>query len=337
MNKIVIDWKEYFDNTCKGEDMWGHYKTPNGSIYVVVDGASNHDGAKTGEDVIRLVHEMLRQESKNLHRSNDLRDLIHSINAESTKVNEGAYAAIAGILSRENNLYAFGAGDVSIIAKKVNEQLIQVLPLDLTMQEEEAEKRAKSEIGQTVNNIKITDENYTQRIKQYMNHGLSNAIGLGDGFILHDKYFDAKAGTAIVIASDGVTDPFMNPQSEAGKILQADAEKLYEVFSSSRYAEEAVVALENMIWETRVSQKKKIKPDDRTALFLYLSYVEDMDKKNKSINSMSNKQLVTELVKKIQNHKMTSLDLEVTVSISDLETITQIAKELSRKIGDIND
>ena len=52
MKEIIIDRKEYFDNACKGEDMWGHYKTPNGSIYVVVDGASHHDGMKTGVDVI---------------------------------------------------------------------------------------------------------------------------------------------------------------------------------------------------------------------------------------------------------------------------------------------
>ena len=156
---MIIEWKEYFDNTCKGEDMWGHYKTPNGSIFVVVDGASNHDGSMTGADVARLVHDRLKQESANLHHSSDLKDLMYSINTESTRVNEGAYAAIAGVLHRGNNLYAFGAGDVSIIAKKANGKLLQVLPLDLNMSMEEAEQRAKAEIGQTVNNIKITEKN----------------------------------------------------------------------------------------------------------------------------------------------------------------------------------
>ena len=118
-----IDWKEYFDNACKGEDMWGNYKTANGRIYVVVDGASNHDGTQTGADVARLVHDRLREHSPKLHRSSELRELLHSINAESTKVNEGAYAAMAGVLHRGTNLYAFGAGDVAIIAKKINGKL----------------------------------------------------------------------------------------------------------------------------------------------------------------------------------------------------------------------
>ncbi len=330
---MIIDWKEYFDNACKGEDMWGHYKTPNGSIYVVVDGASNHDGSMTGADVARLVHDRLKRESANLHRSSDLKDLMFSINTESTRVNEGAYAAIAGVLHRGNNLYAFGAGDVSIIAKKANGKLLQVLPLDLNMSKEEAEQRAKSEIGQTVNNIKITEKNYKKRIKQYMHHGLSNAIGLGEEFILHHKYFDAKVDTAMVIATDGVTDPFMEPQSKSGNIPKSAAEKLYEIFSSSDTAEESVIALENMIWDTRVSQKKKIKPDDRTALFLYINSAEETDKKEQNFNTMSKKRLAMELVRKIQEQKMASLDVDVTITISDLDALTEIAKELSRKIG----
>ncbi len=328
---MIIDWKEYFDNACKGEDMWGCYKTANGIIYVVVDGASNHDGSQTGADVARLTHERFKQESSKLHRSSHLRDLLHSINAESTRVNEGAYAAIAGLLHRGDNLYAFSAGDVAIIAKQSNEKLIHVLPLDLTMQREEAEERAKSEIGKTVNNVGITELNYGQRIKQYMNHGLSNAIGMGDEFMLNDKYFDAKADTAIVIASDGVTDPFMDPQSQAGNIAQEDAEKLYEIFNSSANAEEATIALENMIWDTRVSQKKKIKPDDRTALFLYIQSMEDTVEKKLNFNSMSNYQLAEELVKRTEGKKMASLDVDVTLSISELETINDLAKELARK------
>lgn len=57
MNEILVNWKEYFDNTCKGEDMWGHYKTANGDLYVVADGASNHEGSKTGGDVVRFIDE----------------------------------------------------------------------------------------------------------------------------------------------------------------------------------------------------------------------------------------------------------------------------------------
>ncbi len=333
MKDIVIDWKEYFDNDCKGEDMWGHYKTANGSVYVVVDGASNHDGTMTGADVARLVHDRLKQEAVNLHRSNDLKDLMHSINTESTRVNEGAYAAIAGVLHRGSNLYAFGAGDVSIIARKANGKLLQILPLDLTMSKEEAEERAKSEIGKTVDNIKVTEVNYSQRMKQYMRHGLSNAIGLGEAFVLHNKYFDAKANTAMVIATDGVTDPFMEPQSAAGNILESDAENLYKIFSESNNAEESVLALENMIWDTRVSQKKKIKPDDRTALFLYADYVEEGEKQEKRFNTMSKDKLVTELIRRIQEQKMASLDVEVTISTAELDVLTDIAKELLNKIS----
>ena len=327
-----IDWKEYFDNACKGEDMWGNYKTANGRIYVVVDGASNHDGTQTGADVARMVHERLREHSPKLHRSSDLRDLLHSINAESTKANEGAYAAIAGVLHRGTNLYAFGAGDVAIIAKKINGKLIQVLPLDLTMKKEEAEERAKSEIGQVVNNISITTLNYTQRVKQYMNHGLSNAVGMGDEFFLHDKYFDAKSGTAMLIASDGVTDPFMDPQNEAGHIPESEAEKLYELFADNVNADESVVALENMIWDTRVSQKKKIKPDDRTALFLYISDEDETAKKPLNVNTMTNEKLVDALVEKLKGRKMAALDVDVTMPLSDLDDLSAIAAELSRKI-----
>lgn len=333
MKNIVIDWKEYFDNSCKGEDMWGYYKTPNGGIYVVADGASNHDGSRTGADVVRLIHDRLRQESSNLFRSSDLKDFIYSINVESTRVNEGAYAAIAGVLFRGNNLYAFGAGDVAIIAKKANKKLIQVLPLDLTMQKEDAEKRAKEEIGETVNNIKITEENFSQRVKQYMNHGLSNAVGMGEEFTLHDKYFDAKANTAMLIACDGVTDPFMEPQSHAGNIPISDAEKLYDVFNSSSNAQESVIALENVIWNTRVMEKKKIKSDDRTAIFIYINSAEEDLKKEKNIKSMSNKQLATELVKRLEEQKTAALDINISISIPELDKITEIATELSRKLG----
>ena len=333
MKEILIDWKEYFDNSCKGEDMWGYYKTPNGGIYVVADGASNHDSSKTGADVVRFIHDRLRQGSVNLFRSSDLKDFMYSINAESSRVNEGAYAAIAGVLFRGNNLYAFGAGDVAIIAKKENNKLIQVLPLDLTMQKEEAEKRAKAEIGEIVNNIKITEENYKQRVKQYMNHGLSNAVGMGKDFTLHDKYFDAKANTAILIACDGVTDPFMEPQSAAGNISKAGAEKLYDVFNSSSNAQESVVALENVFWNTRVMEKKKIKSDDRTAIFIYINSAEGDLKKEKNIKSMSNKQLATELVKRLEEQETASLDINITIANSELDRITEIAKELSRKIG----
>jgi hypothetical protein len=333
MKKIIIDWKEYFDNGCKGEDMWGHYKTSNGDLYVVADGVSNHDGTKTGKDVVRLLDDRLKQDSGNIRNRSDCKEFIHSINTESTKENEGAYAAIAGILHKENKLYGFSAGDISIIARKANGKLIQVLPLDLNMHREEAEKHAKAEIGQTVNNIKITKENYQQRINQYMNHGLSNAIGLGEDFFLHEKNFNAREETAMVIASDGITDPFMNPQNEAGKIFESDAAKIYEIFRSSSNAEDSVIALENVLWDTQVTEKKKIKADDRTGLFLYINSVEEISKKEQHFNSQSNKQLAMELARKIEEHKLGSVDLNATISISDLEEISKIANELLQRIS----
>ena len=332
MSELVVDWKEYFDNDCKGEDMWGHYRTPNGNIYLVVDGASNHDGSKTGADVVRLIHKRFKKESPRLLRSSQLRDLIFSINEESSRVNEGAYAALAGLLQRGNNLYAFGVGDVSIIVKKANGKLFQVLPLDLSMQEEEAEKRARAEIGHTVNNIKITEENYTQRIKQYMNHGLSNAVGLGEDFKVNYMYFDAKADTALMIATDGVTDPFMDPQRDAGNIPKDKAEKLYELLGANNNAENAAMAMEDMIWDTRVSQKQKIKPDDRTAMFLFIQADKGDAKPEKNVNSMSNPQLASALVQKLEQQKSSSLDVEVAVTTADLERMSLLAKELERKL-----
>lgn len=312
--------------------MWGNYQTPNGNVFVVVDGASNHDGSKTGADVARLVHKRFRKEAGNLYRSGDLKDLIYSINKESSRVNEGAYAAIAGVLHRSANLYAFSAGDVAVIARKANKKLLQVMPLDLTMGEEEAKKRARSEIGQVVNNILITEENYTQRIRQYMNHGLSNALGMGEEFFIHEKYFDAKTDTVMLIASDGVTDPFMDPQSESGNILKDDAEKLYDLFSACSNAKECAAELETLIWDVQVDQKRKIKPDDRTAVFLYFN--EDVkEEKQSNVNSMTNEKLVTELVKKLEGQKMAALDEDVRMSVSDLDRITEIAIELERKIN----
>jgi serine/threonine protein phosphatase PrpC len=276
--KILVNWKEYFDNDCKGEDMWGHYKTSNGDLYVVADGASTHDGSKTGGDVARFIDDRLRQDSANIVRSNDLKELIYSINTESTKVNEGAYAAIAGILHRRNRIFSFSAGDVSIIAKKPNGKLIQVLPLDLNMPRDEAERCAKADIGTVIKGVEITNENYEQRVNQYINHGLCNAIGIGQSFFLHDKSFNAKDGAALLIASDGVTDPFMKSQRGAGKILKANASKLYEVINSSDNAEDAANAIKNLIWDTQVKEKKKIKTDDRTGLFLYMNHLEESKK-----------------------------------------------------------
>ncbi len=268
--KISVNWKEYIDNDCKGEDMWGHYKTSNGDLYVVADGASSHDDSKTGGDVARFIDDRFKQDAENIVRSNDLKELIHSINTESTKVNEGAYAAIAGILHRRNRIFSFSAGDVSIIAKKPNGKLIQVLPLDLNMERDEAERCAKTEIGTIIKGVEITEVNYEQRVNQYIKHGLCNAIGIGQSFFLHDKSFNAKAGAAILIASDGVTDPFMKSQRGAGKILKANASKLYEVLNSSDNAEDAANSLRDLIWDTQVKEKKKIKSDDRTALFFYM-------------------------------------------------------------------
>ena len=268
--KIIINWKEYFDNDCKGEDMWGHYKTDNGDLYVVADGASSHDGTKTGGDVVRLIDHRLKQDSASIKHRSDLNEILHSINAESTKVNEGAYAAIAGIWHRKNKIYGFGAGDVSIIAKKANGKLIQVLPLDLSLQREEAESLAKTEIGSKVNDVEITEFNYKQRIEQYVKHGLCNAIGLGESFSINTINFDAKDGTVLLIASDGVTDVFMNTQRDAGSILESDAPKLYNIINSNNNAEDAANALKDMVWDTQVEEKKKIKADDRAGLFFYM-------------------------------------------------------------------
>lgn len=271
--EITIDWKEYFDNSCKGEDMWGHYKTANGDLYVVADGASNHEGTKTGADVVRLIDERLKKDAAKIVRPSDLKRLVYSINMESSRVNEGAYAAIAGVLHSKNRLYSFSAGDVTIIARKSNGKLLQVLPLDLNMQPEEAEELAKTEIGTVVNGIEITKKNYKQRINQYIYHGLSNAIGFGKSFFLHDKSFSARDGAAIIIASDGVTDPFVETQREAGKIPVGHATKIQEVMNSSFNATDAAETLNNLIWDTQVKEKIKIKPDDRTALFLYMNQV----------------------------------------------------------------
>jgi serine/threonine protein phosphatase PrpC len=270
MSKISVNWKEYYDNSCKGEDMWGHYQTATGNLYVVADGASSHDGTKTGGDVVRYIDKRLKQDAINIERSRHLRELIHSINTESTKLNEGAYAAIAGILHRGNGMFAFGAGDVCILAKKPSGTLIQVLPLDLSMEEQEAEDMAKTEIGTIIDGKEITSENYVLRAEQYMHHGLGNAIGIGKSFYLNEQSFYAKQDAAVLIASDGITDPFMVPHRKTGKIPKNDAAKLYDLINSSNNAEEAVNTLKDVIWDTQVKEKKKIKSDDRTAIFLYM-------------------------------------------------------------------
>ena len=255
--------------------MWGHYKTSKGDLYVVADGASNHDGSKTGGDVVRLIDDRLRQDAKNIVRSRHLKELIHSINTESTKLNEGAYATIAGILHRGNRIFCFSAGDVSILAKRVHGKLTQVLPLDLNIQKDEAEKLAMLDTDKFIKGVKITSKHYDQRVNQYMRHALCNAIGFGESFFLHDKSFKTKDGAAILIASDGVTDPFMEPQRDAGKILMTNATKLYKVINLSDNAEDAANFLKDMIWDTQVKEKKKIKSDDRTGLFIYMNDSEE--------------------------------------------------------------
>ena len=254
--------------------MWGHYKTSNGDLYVIADGASTHEGSKTGADVVRYIDERFRNEAAKIRRSHHLKELLHSINTESAKINEGAYAAIAGILHIGNNMLAFGAGDVSILAKKPSGSLIQVLPLDLLMEKDEAESTATSEIGTVVDGKEITSENAILRAQQYMNHGLSNAIGIGESFYLNEKRFYAKEDSAILIATDGITDPFIIPHKKAGKILQMDAEKLYTVLNSNDNAEDASEALKDLIWDTQVKEKKKIKSDDRTGIFIYMENTE---------------------------------------------------------------
>lgn len=270
MSKISITWKEYFDNECKGEDLWGRYETPDGDLYVVIDGASNHDGSKTGADVARFINDVLSESAQDIKATGELKELICAINTISSKINKGAYAAIAGVLVRGTRVYSFGAGDVAIIGKKANGRLIQILPLDLNMGREEAETLARTEIGTMVNGVEITEDNVEQRVRQYMHHGLSNAIGVGDSFVLHEKVFNTKDRSAILIATDGITDPFMAPQKEADRIPETGAEKLYQIINSSNTAEEAVSSLEEMIWDTQVKEKIKIKPDDRTGIFIYM-------------------------------------------------------------------
>jgi len=270
-NKVSVRWKEYFDNTCKGEDMWGRYKTSNGYLYVVADGASTHEGAKTGGDVARLIDKRLKEDAINIVRSKHLRELMHSINSESVKINEGAYAAVAGILHRGRGMFAFGAGDVSILAKKPNGKLLQTLPLDLSMHRDDAEKTAMTEIGTIINGMEVTSDNYIKRVDQYINHGLCNAVGIGDSFFLNEKSFYVKDGAALLIASDGITDPFMEPQKEAGKIPKEDALKLHELINSTNNAEEAAEALKDLFWDTQVIEKRKIKADDRTGIFLCMN------------------------------------------------------------------
>ena len=270
MSDIAINWKEYFDNSYKGEDMWGHYLTANGDLYVVIDGASNHEDTKTGADVVQFVNDILRESAVDITRTEELKKILYAINTISSKINRGAYAAIAGILVRGATVYSFSAGDVAILGKKANGQLIQVLPLDLNMGREEAGMHARAEIGSVVNGIEITEQNVEQRIHQYMHHGLSNAIGIGDTFFLHEKRFNTKDRSAMLIATDGITDPFMAPQREAGKIPESGAPKLYEIMNSCHNAKEAANSLEEMIWDTQVKEKIRIKQDDRTGLFIYM-------------------------------------------------------------------
>lgn len=251
--------------------MWGHYKTSNGALYVVADGVSSHDGTKTGGDVARYIDKRLKQDAASITRTQHLKELIHTINTESEKINEGAYAAIAGILHRGKVMFAFGAGDVSILAKKPSGKIIQALPLDLNMQSDEAEKTAFTEIGSIINGREITSENYIKRAGQYTNHGLSNAIGIGESFYLNERRFYVKEDAAILIASDGITDPFMEPQRSAGEVLKADAEKLYNVINSNDNAEAAAEALKEVFWDTQVKEKQKIKADDRTGIFIYMN------------------------------------------------------------------
>ena len=273
--QVIVTHKEYFDNSCKGEDMWGHFKTANGDLYIVADGASGHEGNKTGGDVVEYMMQKLTQEAPGVKRSWELKELMHTINDESAKINEGAYAAVAGILYRGNKIYSFSAGDVSIIAKKPNGKLLQVLPLDLSMEREEAEIVARTEIGTVVNGVEITELNYEKRVDQYMNHGLCNAVGFGESFYLNEKSFNAKDGAAILIASDGVTDPFMRPQKKAGSILRDHAPGIYEILNANAKAEDAAEALKDLVWDTQIKEKRKIKADDRTGLFLYMNHQED--------------------------------------------------------------
>ena len=271
MKKITINWSAFFDNDCKGEDIWGQYKTANGNLYVVADGASNHEGTKTGGDVARYIDERLKKEAINIVRSNDLKELLRSINDESSKINEGAYAAIAGILHRRDRLFAFGAGDVSILAKKPSGKLIQVLPLDLKMDEAEAEQTAQKEIGTVIDGKEITKENYIQRSRQYMNHGLCNAVGIGESFYINERTFNTKEGGKLLIASDGITDPFIALHNEAGTVDQYDAEKIFNLMETSETAEQAVESLKELIWDTQVVDKIKIKSDDRTGIFFFMT------------------------------------------------------------------
>ena len=270
MSAITINWKEYCDNGCKGEDLWGHYQTAGGDLYLVMDGASSHDDEKTGADVVRFIDQMMKESAAQVSNFKELKKVIHAINTLSSKINHGAYAAIAGVLISDTDVSSFSAGDVAIIGKKANGKLIQILPLDLNMGRVEAEFFARNEVGKVVHGVKITEENVEKRIHQLMHHGLSNAIGIGDTFELHEKVFNARDRSALLIATDGITDPFLAPQKEAGKIPEDGAPKLFEVLNSCVNSELAAKSLEEMIWDTQVKEKIKIKPDDRTGLFIYM-------------------------------------------------------------------
>ena len=63
----------------------------------------------------------------------------------------------------------------------------------------------------------------------------------------------------------------MEPQREVGEIPQANAPKLYELLNSNENAETAVESLKDLIWDTQVKEKKKIKSDDRTGIFIYMN------------------------------------------------------------------
>ena len=67
----------------------------------------------------------------------------------------------------------------------------------------------------------------------------------------------------------------MKPQTVYGKIPEEDAPKLYNVMNSNNNAEDAASALEDLFWTTQVTEKTKIKQDDRTGLFFFMDTAED--------------------------------------------------------------
>jgi len=119
----------------------------------------------------------------------------------------------------------------------------------------------------------IAEKVGVKELSMGMSGDFARAISFGATYVrIGTAIFGARDGTALLLATDGVTDPFMAPMIDAGSIKLSDAAKLYQVFYEGDTAEAAVKALENIIWNTQVVEKKRIKQDDRTAMFIFMTH-----------------------------------------------------------------